>query len=102
MTFKYPVLCTRPGCTNLAKYKIAARWTDGITEELKTYGLACADCVPAAFRHSLEKQKQCRLASGEILETPGIYQIERGQRDDRLRRLPELEHGLRTAGGSTK
>lgn len=100
MTFKYSVLCTQSGCSHPAQYKIAARWTDGITQELKTYGLACVNCVPVAFRDSLEKQKQCRRASGEILEPPGIYQIERGQRDDQLRRLPELEQELRTAGGS--
>jgi hypothetical protein len=72
MTFTYSVHCTQAGCTNLAQYKIAARWTDGITEELKTYGLACAGCLPAAYCHGLEKQKQCRGATGEIMEPPRI------------------------------
>ena len=32
----YPVLCYRPGCGKPAVYKIAARWSDGVTEELTT------------------------------------------------------------------
>lgn len=59
--------------------------------ELKTYSLCCADCLAAAFQKSQEKQKNCRLAQGESLEPPGIYQLEHGARDRILRRLPELE-----------
>jgi hypothetical protein len=87
----YPIRCYSPGCERLAVYKIAGRWTDGVTGELKTYSLCCAECLPAAFRRSREKQAACRLAPGESLEPPGIYRLERGQRDQRLHRLPELE-----------
>jgi hypothetical protein len=90
----YPVLCYRRGCGRPALYKIAARWSDGLTEELKTYALSCADCLPDWYRRSRAKQAACRLAPGEILEPPGIYSLERGRRDSRLQRLPELEQQL--------
>jgi hypothetical protein len=93
----YPIYCYRRGCGHLAVYKIAARWSDGVTQELKTYALSCADCLPEWYRLSREKQKACRLAPGEILEPPGVYQLERGQRDRQLHRLPELEEQLRSA-----
>ena len=87
----YPIYCFRRGCEQLAEYKIAARWSDGVTEELKTYALSCPDCLPAWFRTAREKQASCRLAAGEVLEAPGIYHLERGKRDQRLQRLHDLE-----------
>jgi hypothetical protein len=99
MAFLYPIHCTKPGCANAARYKIAARWTDGLTAELKTYGLTCADCLAEVYRHALEKQKHCRLAAGEVLEPPGIYHLERSHRDDQLQRLVDLEEQLRAACG---
>lgn len=90
----YKVMCYRPGCSNEAEYKIAARWSDGVTSELKTYSLACAACLPTTFRQSLVKQASCRRAPKEILEPPGIYRIQRGSRDVQLDRLTELEDQL--------
>lgn len=87
----YPIYCTAPGCKNLASFKIAARWSDGLVEELKTYSLCCESCLPRAFERSCEKQKACRLTQNETLETPGIYKLERGERDMQLTRLPHLE-----------
>lgn len=88
----YPVLCYTPGCGKPAVYKIAARWSDGATEELKTYSLCCAGCLAGAFRRGQEKQVACRRAPGEVLEPPGIYELARGRRDPELRRRPDLEH----------
>jgi hypothetical protein len=90
----YPLRCYSPGCERLAVYKIAARWSDGLTEELKTYSLCCAECLPDSFRKSRQKQSACRLAPGETLEPPGIYRLERGRRDRKLERLSELETQL--------
>jgi hypothetical protein len=90
----YPVLCYSSRCGRPAAYKIAARWSDGLTEELKTYALCCADCLPEWYRRSRAKQAACRLAPGEILEPPGIYAHERGQRDSQLRRVLDLERQL--------
>jgi hypothetical protein len=90
----YPVLCYRPNCGKPARYKIAARWSDGVTQELKTYGLSCESCLPDFFRQSRAKQAACRLAAGETLEPPGIYSLERGRRDSQIQRLPEMEEQL--------
>jgi hypothetical protein len=94
MAIRYPILCYTAGCGRPAVYKIAARWSDGITGELKTYSLCCRECLPEAFQRSRQKQAACRLAPGEQLEPPGIYQLERGARDQRLCRLTELEGEL--------
>jgi len=87
----YPILCYTPGCGQLAEYKIAARWSDGLTGELKTYALTCAGCLKEWLRRSRQKQATCRLAAGETLDTPGVYHMARGQRDQELQRAPEME-----------
>jgi hypothetical protein len=91
----YSILCYTKGCANLAEYKIAARWSDGLIGELKTYGLCCAGCLEHWFRQSVDKQAACRLAPGESLERPGIYHLVRGQRDMKLQRLEHLEEKFR-------
>lgn len=90
----YPVICYRQGCPQPAKYKIAARWSDGITQELKTYFLTCPECLHDCFRDSLKKQAACHVAPGETLERPGIYLLEHGQRDRSLERVPDLEQQM--------
>jgi hypothetical protein len=90
----YPIYCYTKGCPNLAVHKIAARWSDGVIQELKTYALCCADCLPKWFAQSRDKQAACRLTAGETLEPPGVYRLERGRRDQKLTRLPELEEQL--------
>ena len=87
----YPVLCYRKACGRPAVYKIAARWSDGITQELKTYALSCDECLAEWFRHSRYEQAACRTAAGETLETPGIYELQRGRRDQQLVRRADLE-----------
>jgi hypothetical protein len=93
----YTVRCYERGCPNEAVYKIAARWSDGITSELKTYGLTCAKCLSAWFYRSVARQKACRRATNEILDSPGIYRLERGQRDVQLQRQEALEVQLLAA-----
>jgi hypothetical protein len=90
----YPVVCRTPGCGQLAQYKIAARWTDGITGELKTYALCCEACLQAWFVRSRDNQAGCRLSAGEVLDPPGVYRLCRGQRDQQLERLEVLERQL--------
>ena len=87
----YPVCCYRLDCDRLAVYKIAARWSDGVTHELKTYALSCAECLADWLIRSRAKQAACRLALGETLEPPGVYEMLRGQRDQQLIRRPDLE-----------
>jgi hypothetical protein len=95
----YPVICYRPGCGRPAVYKIAARWSDGLTEELKTYSLCCAACLPDLYRISRQKQAACRLAPGETLEAPGIYELACGRRDHHLCRRVDLEQPLSSSSG---
>src|SRR5262245_29971605 len=90
----YPVLCYAAGCSAPAVYKVAARWSDGITHELKTYALACPECLPKLFASATAKRVACRLAVGESLEAPGVYELARGERDRALTRRPDLEAQL--------
>jgi hypothetical protein len=90
----YPIYCYTKNCKNLAEYKIAARWSDGIVSELKTYGLCCNDCLPAWFQQSREKQTRGHAAPGETLEPVGIYRLQHGQRDRQLHRLTDMEERL--------
>ncbi len=85
----YSVCCY--GCGRPALYKIAACWSDGVTRELKTYGLSCAECLADWLARSRAKQAACRLTPGETLEPPGVYEMLRGQRDQQLKRRQDLE-----------
>jgi hypothetical protein len=87
----YPVVCYRAGCGQEALYKIAARWSDGVTQELKTYALCCEGCLGEFYSRSARKQAACRLTVGETLETPGVYELVRGRRDTQLVRRTDLE-----------
>lgn len=90
----YQVFCSTCDCKHAAVYKIAARWSDGVVSELKTYGLACEEHLREWFERAREKQKACRLTAGETLEPPGIYHMQRGQRDQALERLTEREQQI--------
>jgi hypothetical protein len=90
----YPVLCSAAGCKAPAVYKVAARWSDGITTELKTYALSCAACLTQLFASAAAKRNVCRLAPGETLDAPGVYELARGTRDRTLTRRPDLEAQL--------
>jgi hypothetical protein len=87
----YPVICYAAGCTNPAAFKIAARWSDGVTHELKTYYLACPGCLSKLYASAVTKRAACRLAPGETLEKPGVYELNRGERDKALKRRTDLE-----------
>jgi len=87
----YPVQCYTKGCDALASFKIAARWSDGTTHELKTYFLACPACLSKLYNEAVVRRKTCRVMAGETLEEPGIYDLHRGGRDRTLKRRAELE-----------
>jgi hypothetical protein len=88
----YQVVCYAPGCEREAQFKIAARWSDGVIGELKTYYLACSQCLPVLYRSARVKKSACRLAAGESLGEPEIYEMVRGRRDRELVRRMELEN----------
>jgi hypothetical protein len=85
----YPVLCSTAGCGRAASVKIAARWSDGATAELKTYYLACEACVGGLFADATRKRAACRLAPGETLNPPAVFELTRGARDRELVRHPD-------------
>ena len=89
----YPVICYASGCRNEASFKVAAQWSDGITHELKTYYLSCSGCLADLHVRARAKRDACRLAPGEMLEEPGIYELHRGERDRALTRRRDLEPG---------
>ena len=90
----YPILCYRPECSVPAVFKIAARWSDGTTYELKTYALTCAACLPELFASAVGRQAVCRLTVGETLDAPGVYDLTRGSRDRALSRRTDIEEQL--------
>jgi hypothetical protein len=92
----YQIYCYTNGCKNLAHYKIAAEWSDGVVKELKTYGLCCEECLAAWLQRGRERRKTCRLIPNETLETPGIYLMQRGERDHHLKRQTDLEERVFT------
>jgi hypothetical protein len=94
----YPIFCYTKGCGRPAVYKIAARWSDGLTQELKTYALSCAECLLGWYSNSKQKQAVCRLAKRETLEVPGIFHLARGRRDAQIERLHDLERQLGAQG----
>ena len=87
----YPVTCYEPQCSRAAAYKVAARWSDGVTDELKTYYLACQECLPRLYALSMVKRAACLLAPGETLDAPAIFELHRGERDKTLKRRLDLE-----------
>lgn len=87
----YRVMCHSRDCPSEADFKIAARWSDGVTRELKTYFLACGRCLPGLYAKSLVKKRACRLTPGESIGDPEVFELIRGQRDVELVRREELE-----------
>jgi hypothetical protein len=70
----YPVICQSPGCGAAATLKVAAAWSDGVTAELKTYALCCESCVAKWLETARDRRRVCRLAEGETLSEPSVYE----------------------------
>ena len=78
----------------VARFKIAARWSDGVTSELKTYSLCCEKCLAKNFADAKTRQATCPLALDEKLEPPSIF-----ERVPKLQRREDLEASYSVAGG---
>ena len=74
MMTKYPVVCQTLSCGQLATFKIASEWSDGVTAELKTYALCCEKCVPEWFELAMDRQRVCHLTDGESLGIPKVIE----------------------------
>jgi hypothetical protein len=90
----YPVICYGEDCLEKATYKIAARWSDGLTSELKTYGMSCATCLKTLFLDARRRRDLCRLAPGELLDQPRIYLYSAELRDRDREPMTDLEATL--------
>jgi hypothetical protein len=86
----YPVLCTARGCSAPAAFKVAARWSDGLTHELKTYGLSCPGCLVQQLRSARSRRAACRLAPGESLDEPEVFELSLGRKGSELVHRPDL------------
>jgi hypothetical protein len=89
----YEVLCGPNTCGRPAVFKIAAAWSDGVTSELKTYSVCCAECLPRQLAAARRRRAECRLTLGETLDELGVYELVRGRRDTTLIRRTDLENG---------
>ncbi len=94
--YSHDVNCTHPYCSDLATYKVAARWSDGRFAELKTYGFACSDHLGEVFQEAENRRLDYTLLPGEVIEDVAIYGFEPGKRDRQLQRLQGLEESYRT------
>ncbi len=97
----YEVRCTARGCEQPAVYKIAARWTDGVLTELKTYALACREHVALLYGQASQRHAQHKPRPPEQLGPLTVYRWQPGKRDRELVRADELaaELGGRLEGG---
>jgi hypothetical protein len=90
------VPCSLPECSNAASYKIAAPWSDGQSEELTTYELACVEHFALAFREAERRKHAYPPSSGEKVGDVGIYRWEPYRPSAPLLRLRGLEATCRS------
>jgi hypothetical protein len=91
VAFPYRISCQGACCTLEARYKVAARWSDGFTLEWKTYALLCADCLSAGYALAVSRRQSCRLTPGESLDRPVILELAPGQPSMHMVRRADLE-----------
>jgi hypothetical protein len=87
--FRYIPCCTAAGCTEPAIYKIAATWSDGVSRELKNYGLACKLHGRSQLERARRRHLDLELAEGESVGPVELYLLEAGRRDAELSRVSD-------------
>ena len=85
--FRYIPGCSAPGCDHPANYKIAAAWSDGISHELKNYGLVCEAHCDSQLTLARSHHQGLRLSDGESVGPVELYVLHTGCRDVELTRL---------------
>jgi hypothetical protein len=83
-----PVRCGTPGCTSDAEYKIAANWSAGRFNELKTYGLACGAHYAQSYRDALRRRRTLPPSPEESLGEVSVYRYQQGKPDRELEKVP--------------
>lgn len=71
---RYQVFCQRCGLP--ARLKVASRWTDGHTSELKTYALVCHACVEPALAEARTRREACHTDHNESIAPPEIFDLD--------------------------
>ena len=74
--FTYVPRCCLPGCERPAQFKLAAIWSDGAFDELKTYGFSCEVHIQTLKDAAEERRKWVRLLDGESLDTIQPYPLQ--------------------------
>jgi hypothetical protein len=82
--FHYCPKCSAPGCKEPAIYKVGAVWSDGSSNELKNYGLACEVHRSAQVQRAVEHHNGLKLADGERVGPVSLYVLAPGRRDTQL------------------
>ncbi len=94
--YSHGVKCSHSYCSDLATYKVAARWSDGRFAELKTYGFACSDHLGEVFQEAEDRRVDYALLPGEVIGEMTIFRFEPGKRAGQLQRIRGLEENYRT------
>ncbi len=87
LTYTRRVSCGAPGCAGDAEYKIAATWSAGRFNELKTYGLACESHYAQTYRDALRRRKIHPPSAEELQGEIGVYHYEKGKPDKELEQI---------------
>ncbi len=87
--FQYAPTCSAPACERPAGFKVAAPWSNGMSHELKNYGLACEDHRNSLLARAQLHQRNVALADGESVGSVGLYSLKTGCLDSALARLPD-------------
>jgi hypothetical protein len=90
------VPCSLPDCCNSASYKIAAPWSNGQSQELMTYELACVEHFAIAFREAERRKHAYPPSSLEEVGEVGIYRWQPSSPSAPLLRLRGLEATCRS------
>jgi hypothetical protein len=73
--FRYSPRCQQPGCLSPAIFKIAAAWSDGTFQELKTYALTCSDHAEHLLEMARQRRARLRLEHEERVDDVALYQL---------------------------
>jgi hypothetical protein len=84
--FQYLPRCSFSGCAEPAQLKVAAAWSDGTFQELKTYALSCEAHLEPLREAAVRRRSTVRLTEGESLEPIAVYRLDRQSRDADLPR----------------
>jgi len=87
--FHYQPLCSALGCDQKAIYKVAAPWSNGLSRELKNYGLTCEAHRESQLLIARHHRDLLKVDEEETVGPVELYQLVPGRRDVELSRLSE-------------